>query len=213
MTFLDNNNAPQRRLSALGAGYSWFVKVAKLALPVAALVIVGIVFANLSENPVAQQITDLPATADAAAGQVELVSARYEGVDEKGQPYTVTADKAERSPNKDEVLLENPKGDLGLENKSWIAVHADKGAYNMESAVLNLAGNVRLFHDEGYEILTDQAQVDIRARTLRSDAPVQGQGPVGSLRARSMQMTDGGNLIVFGGPATLTLHGLKGKRG
>lgn len=204
----------QQRLNALGSGYSWFVKIAKLALPIAALVVIGIVVANLNENAVEQQIVEMPKdAAQTTPGQIELIAARYEGTDEKGQAYTVSADKATRGTEKDSVLLDKPKGDLMLENKSWLAVHADKGTYSMDSGHLNLSDNVRLFHDAGYELLMESAAIDIKTRNATSDKPVKGHGPLGEIAAQSLRIDNGGENVVFGGPVTLKIYRLKGSRG
>lgn len=204
---------PENRLRALGTGYSWFVKIAKIALPVAALVIIGIVFSSLSENPVEQQLAEIPREEKTVPGQLELVEAKYEGTDEKGQAYTLTAAKAVRRNETENIItLEKPKADIVLEKGGWIAVHADTGAFDNAQSTLDLAGNVVLFHDAGYELHMQDAHVDLTARTAQTQNPVEGQGPAASIAAQNLSITEGGGNIVFGGPARLTLR-LKGEKG
>lgn len=204
---------PENRLRALGAGYSWFVKIAKIALPVAALVIIGIVFSSLSENPVEQQIAEIPREEKTVPGQLELVDAKYEGADEKGQSYTLTAAKAVRKNEAENIVtLEKPKADIVLAQGGWIAVHADTGAFDNAKATLDLSGNVVLFHDAGYELHMQEAHVDLAARTAQTQNAVEGQGPAASIRATTLSITNNGEKIVFGGPARLTLR-LKGTPG
>jgi len=114
-----------RRLRALGRGYSVFVRILKLILPLAALAVIGILFARLNEDPQQQKFTSLPQEEKTIPGQIELIQAKYEGVDDQGRPYTVTADKAVRAMDApDAVLFENPMADIMLQDRTWVAAKA-----------------------------------------------------------------------------------------
>ncbi len=188
-------------------GHSRFVRVAKFALPFLALVIIGIVIARLSQSPHQQLLAELPKEETTTPGQTEVMTAQYEGLTPEGRPYTLLAKKATRDPNNpDLVLLENPRGDITLEDKSWVAVESLAGSYNLQQARLNLNGNVAVFHDKGYELHLDNITVDLQTKTARADSPVMAQGPLGQLFSQNMEILDGGNRILFGGPARLILN-------
>lgn len=199
--------ANAKRLKAFGVGYTRFVRIAKFALPVVALVIIGVVISNLSEAPLQQQIAALPKEEMTKPGQAELIEAKYEGTDEKGQTYTLTADKATRQSEKENViLLTKPKADISLQSGGWMAVHAETGRFDNTAAKLDLEGNVIVFHDAGYEIKMQRAHVDLTAKKAISDMPIEGHGPLGDITAQNMAITDDGMKIFFGGPATLVLR-------
>jgi lipopolysaccharide export system protein LptC len=196
---------PRRRLRVLGAGYTWFVRIAKVALPLAALVLIGIVIARMSQPP-EQRIADIPPQEKTTPGQIELVQAKYEGIDEKGRPYVLTADRASRDMKAAEaVLLDNPKAGMTLKDGTTLSAAALHGSYNNKSGQLVLRDNVVLSHDSGYTMHLKSLSVDVKKRTALSQEPLTAQGPAGTLAAQNIDVADQGALITFGGPVRLTL--------
>lgn len=209
---LNQFSAAPHRLSPRGGGYSSFVRIAKLALPVVAIIIVGIVIARLQEDDMRAQLSQIAPDEKTTPGQIELVQARYEGRDEKGQPFTVIADKATRPSNTDNVIrLEKPKADIALDSGDWLALHADEGHYRDSAQMLKLRGNVKVFHDKGYELDMPTADINLATRHVMSDHPVKGRGPMGAVTGQNLEVRDGGALVIFGGPATLTINRLRGR--
>lgn len=205
--------APRFQTAAF-TGYSRFVRLAKIALPVCALIIVGVVIARLSQNPQQQMLAELPREETTTPGQSEVVQAQYEGRDAEGRPYTLIAAKAARSvTDPDTVLLEKPRGDMTLKDGSWVAVEAAAGAYDTKKETLVLSGDVAIFHDRGYEMHLKSINLDLAAKTASSKDPVTGQSPLGQISAANMAILDAGNRIVFGGPARMTLYRLGKDKG
>ena len=207
----------RRRQASVGAGHTWFVRITKFLLLMAVLCIITAVIARLTQDPQQLKIAAIPEKDKTTPGQIDLVQPRYEGTDEKRRPYTVSADRAHRVLGEERVVaLENPKGDITLEDGGWLAVKAAQGIYNNTAAKLYLSGGVTIFHDKGYEMHLKEVDIDIKTRHAQSGLPVEVQGPVGRLQAQSIDVSEQGMLIVFGGPARLTLWNLsrsKEKRG
>ncbi len=203
------NIGRRQRAAAVGAGYSWFVRVTKFALPIAAVVIVGIVVARLSEDPQQLQIAELPQQQEKTTpGEVDIVEASYKGVDAKGRAYTISADHARRVMGSDTaVALEKPKADITLEDGTGLVVNAATGLYNNTAGTLKLSGGVDAFHDSGYEFHLQDIDVKVQAREASTTKPVSIQGPAGTLEAANMTITEQGDLITFGGPAKMSLQG------
>ncbi len=206
------------RASSLSASYTKFVRFARLALPLCALIIMGVVVMRLTGGGTQQPISmnDLPAEEKTVPGEIDMVEAKYQGADAQGRMYTVTAARARRdmtSPNS--LSLEKPRADLALDGGKWLAMHAEKGLYDNEAGTLYLSGGVTLFHDMGYELHMQDVNVILKDRTASTDKPVEAQGPAALLQAAGMRVENGADLIVFNGPAHLTLHGIqtKGTRG
>ena len=198
-----------RRLSALGRGYSYFVRVLKFILPLSALAVIGILIARLAETPQQQILASLPKEEKTTPGQIELVKARYEGVDDQNRPYTVTADNSVRAVNSpDAVIFENPLADITLQDKTWVAVKAVSGSLDRKTELLSLKDDVIVFHDSGYEMHLQDIRIDLKRKTAITSLPVWAQGSMGSVTAQSMSVEKQGDLIVFGGPATLTIFRL-----
>lgn len=186
------------------AAYTKMIRVLRIALPILALVIVGVLIERLSGGD--YQTAPQPESLPAAAGQVEMLQPKYTGLDAENRPYAITAKKAARSPkNPDILLLDDPMADITLDGGTWLAVQARQGRYHQITSFLTLTQDVRMFHDLGYEIKTSVMDIDIKQGTARSDAPVFGQGPAGEITARGLKVSDYGDNITFTGPAVLVL--------
>lgn len=194
-----------------GGGYSRFVRLARVALPLAALGIVAVVALRLSRPAdVIRHVQSTPAADQTAPGASELLGARYEGVDERGRPYTLIADRATRVQDQDETIsMQGLKADMTLEDKSWVSFETPEGAYAVKPQTLTLPGVVAARHDSGYELTLSALRVDLKDRSAASSAPVRAQGPLGELEAAGFTLTGSGDVLTFTGPVKARLR-LKG---
>jgi len=210
---LHSFDSGRSRQKAPGSAYTRFVKLAKVLLPVAALAIVGVVIVRLTQNPL-QGVADVPQAEKTTPGRIDLVKAQYEGVDDQGHAYTLIADHASRSvADPDSVDLGKLKADITLADKSWLAVNAAGGTYATKAEHLVLTGEIEIFHDSGYSMKLTDLDVDMKTRHATAKNPVHAQGPIGELTAANMEVTDSGDLILFGGPAKLTFYHFGSGRG
>lgn len=132
---------------------------------------------------------------------------RYEGTDERGRKYTITADQAEQKPDK-KIGLKNVAADMFTEQGAWLSLTAAGGEFNDSTKILTLTGTVTLYHEEGYQFVTEQVEIDTNTSEARGDLPISGQGPMGKLLATGFEIKDNGNYILFGrkGRVTMTLN-------
>lgn len=205
-------SAPRRR-NALGTGYTWFVRVLRFALPLVALILIGVVIARLAKDPQGPTLTtaDLPQNEKTIPGQIEMVQAKYQGMDAKGHAYTLSADTATRDiASPDTVLLDKPRADVVMPDGAQISLNAGSGTYNTATGQMTLSDQVTLRHDNGYEMYLQDAKVDVNAHTASTTKPVRAKSDIGELSAQSMDIQNEGNLIVFSGPATLVIYSLSG---
>ena len=72
--------------------------------------------------------------------------------------------------------------------------------------MLDLNGEVTLFHDRGFELRTQAAQVDLEAGVARGSEDVEGQGPFGNLEAEGFQVLDRGARVLFMGKSRAVLY-------
>lgn len=196
------------RRRAPGKSYSRFVRGMRLLLPLLAAGVVGLLFAwprvestmeAIPKESVIQQ--------ERQVGANELLNPHYESRDRKDQPYTITAARAMQSASDPQVvLLESPAADITLKNGTWLAARAKKGTYRQQDERLLLEGEVRLFRDDGYELLTEKMLVNIKSQEAWSDAPVRAQGPAGTLDATGLTANGAKETLVFTGPVKLVLN-------
>ena len=190
--------------------HSLFIRRMRLILPIIAAIIMTVVFAwsNMSdENIIPAESPKAPKT----IGKNELLNPRFESVDEKAQPYTITADRAQQgSDNEDLIILEKPLADILLNSGNWLAVKSQQGAFLQETQRLLLKGDVEMFHDQGYQMQMTELHVDLDKNTAWSETDVYGQGPAGTLNAKGLKADNIKGNLIFTGPAKLVLNSTEG---
>jgi lipopolysaccharide export system protein LptC len=138
--------------------------------------------------------------------QARMINGRYVGSDSHGRPYTVTYESAEQAPGGGPIEMVNPTAELTLGNGHWVAVKADRGHYDQAGGLLDLSGNVELFHDEGYRFTTESAHVEFNKNLTWGERSVIGRGPKGEVVGRGFRIINNGDAFVFTGPAKLLLR-------
>jgi lipopolysaccharide export system protein LptC len=191
-----------------GEGYSRFVTMMKITLPLIAAVLVGLVvvwpqFRDVREGFVIE-ITKLK---NSIGGGQEVANARFTGTDQRGRPYTVIADSAAQVDGHPDLIgLEHPKADVTMQGGAWVASSAESGRFRRDDQILDLVGGVNLFHDQGFEMHSPSARLDLKRGTAEGDEKVDGHGPTGTISAEGFRVLDNGARVFFTGPARLVLR-------
>ena len=191
-----------RRAVAQSFVYSRVVGVLRWALPLAvslglvALVAWPMIGAEKMKAVVAEAIPNL------VVENLHLM-----GLDAKNQPYSLTAAKALQAANvKNLIDLEKPQGDITLSSGAWLAGKAQYGRFDQSNKQLWLGGDVQLFHDQGFQFTTNEAQVDLSQNLAWGEQPVLIQGAFGEIRGQGFRVLDEGNVIVIKGHAEARLN-------
>ncbi len=186
--------------------YSRFVGILKVLLPATAagLIILVIAFPQVVTDPPAQ--VTLPPV-DLQGGEVSVLNPRWNGIDNENRPFTVTADLVTQSKEDSNLYsLELPKADITLKDETWLALTARTGEFLFEEQQLELTGDVDMFHDQGFEIRTEAASIDLKTKDAWGDSPVEGHGPAGRLNAEGFRITQEGARILFTGKSRLVVY-------
>ena len=201
----------RRRLSPRSR-HSLFVGVLKILLPATALglVLLLIVWSQLNMHDSHFVI----ASADVAPEEIDsinVVNARYEGIDKKNRPFTVTATHATQVDEAADVLdLTDPKADMTTESGAWLQLSARTGHYARKADLLDLKQDVALFQDRGFEFHAKTLRINLKDSSAVSYEPVNGQGPDGELTAQGLEISQGGDRILFTGRSKLVIYAKKG---
>ncbi|WP_428493467.1 LPS export ABC transporter periplasmic protein LptC [Rhodopila sp.] len=184
----------------------FLITLTKWVLPIAAMALL----ASIALYPeIRDATTRARLSMNHISGEVDggrLLGARYNGVDEKGRPYTITADIA-RQIDPDRVGLTMPKGDITLQNGTWLMLNSKRGIYMQHLDQLDLSKDVTLYRDDGTTMHTESASIDMKAGAAAGSQPVHAEGPFGVLDAQGFTLMDKGAAIDFPGPAHLVLNG------
>jgi lipopolysaccharide export system protein LptC len=182
------------------------ITLTKWFLPILALVLLALIalWPEINRTLGKTRVSIGHLTAGLDGGR--LVDARYKGVDQKGRPYTVTAATA-RQVDPERVALSTPKGDITLENGTWMMLNAKSGTFMQHLNQLDLVNDVTLYRDDGTTMHTQAASIDLKAGAAAGSDPVHVEGPFGVLDAQGFAVMDKGAAIDFTGPAHLVLNG------
>lgn len=185
--------------------YSRIVRSMRLAFPVLALAIVAVLMI-WSEDKTPIKAVPRAEVSPQTVSRNELVNPKFQSEDSHNQPYSITADKAvQNTGNMDAIILQAPVADIQLRNGNHVEMKAANGEYNQKSGELQLDGAVKMQHNSGYQIETEQMTINVDGQTMSSDSPVTGHGPQADIRSQGLEADGKTDTVIFKGPATLTL--------
>lgn len=190
--------------------YSRMVRLLRISLPVMAALMLVLVFIwpMLTDQLPRLQETDLTLEQQAEGVILATEHLRFSGAGRGNQPFTLTADRAViYDDDRRTTVLTRPLADVFLQSPAgWLALMAERGHYDEADERLHLAGNVRIFHDDGYEFKTENAFYDVRAERGWGLDEVYGQSAHGRIEAQGFDITAGGAQVSFTGPARMTIY-------
>lgn len=194
----------QKLLTRIGR-YTRFVSFSKLLLGgmsivmIATIVVMPLIHGDkegirLAFSSVQEQAESVPM----------MTNPTFQGVDEKNQPYYVTADSALQLDSQ-QIVLNKVQGDMLTDVDAWLSVKADKGLINNEKKTMRLSESVELLHFDGYEFETDSVEIDMQARSARGSSAVKGYAPVGEISADGFDWDHNAKVLRFNGNVKVRL--------
>jgi lipopolysaccharide export system protein LptC len=176
------------------ARYARFVNIMRRGLLLAGLLLIGLVVGYSLLPRQSQRIAMTFEKMGIVSGDLSMTKPKLHGTDSEGNPFTVTADKATQNPkNLRQASLTNVQADLSLKDGQWMSATAPHGVLDANARQLQLSGAIAVFTDEGYELHTDLAHVDLAKGVATGPHKVTGQGPAGTFvadRFRIERLTD-----------------------
>ncbi len=186
--------------------YTRFVRSTKAVLGVLAIFLTGmLLFYPLLHSDNAGIRVAFTSIEKGAASPTKMINAHLHGLDKDDQPYNVNASTATQE-DEDTIGLDKVTADISLKSGVWLSMSANNGVFKMKEKLLELKGSVDMFDDEGYEFRTEVLHVDVGQRTAVTHEPVQGQGPLGTLRAHGAMMDGKSQVTTFEGPVLVTIY-------
>ncbi len=191
--------------------YTAFVRMMRLALPLAAAVVIAFLFIRpgVDEQVIVpiEEVAQSPEIKDQEIAKNELLNPKFESTDNKNQPYSIVAERAvQGETNKDLIMLEKPVGVMTMKDGVEITVQSKTGAYRQDTERFFLEGDVSMVHGGGYTLESEEAHIDMQKNFAWSGQDVQGKGPEISIAAKGVHANGETGEIIFTGPAKLILE-------
>jgi lipopolysaccharide export system protein LptC len=144
--------------------------------------------------------------------KITMESPKLSGFTKDSRPYELNARSAAQDiTNPDIVELTDIRAKLETRDKSPINVTAVDGQYNRKSGILKLSRDVMLTTPE-YQVNLTEATVDTGSSHVVSNHPVQVKMLQGVLHSNRLEVTNGGEVVLFEGNVKLTLDDLPADR-
>lgn len=191
---------PRRALAlSVARKRTTFVRGLRLVFTAGAVSIAGLLIVQLVMGSGGNATNET----EAVSADVRMTNPRFTGRDENLTPYVVTADTAirRRDAANGVTELERPRLDYNfLEAGADLSrVLAESGRYDLPNRVLDLYSDVNFSTRAGYTFQSNHARIFLREERVTGEEAVEGTGPMGTIRADSYEITDGGNRIIFTG--------------
>ena len=189
--------------------YTQFVGVMKRALPVAAFAVISAVVAYFFVARQPARVSMGYERLGHVENDLSMVKPRLTGQDGRGNPFVITAEAAvQEAGNPKRVHLTRVEADFS-QGVGWINASAASGLADLNAGVLQLDGGINAFTDQGYELHTKSAFVDLNKGVLHGHVSVTGQGPMGDLGADQFHFDRDTRLLTLTGHVHMTIVGAK----
>lgn len=187
--------------------YTRFVRSTKVMLGLLAVILTcAILFYPYIKKDNGLRIAFTSIAKQASTSQTQMLNARFHGLDKDNQPYNLNAKTATQLDD-DTLDLNHPIGDITLKNSAWLSVAGNNGLFKIKEKLLDLKGAIEMFNNEGYEFRTEHMHVNIGDKTAVTHDEVNGQGPLGKLKALGGANINGvTQVITFEGPVFVTVY-------
>lgn len=184
----------------LGGVHDRIIRFAKIALPIAAVVVLLAIIAwpvLLSRE--FSFILDAKKVA-VSAEKLRMEQPLYRGIDQQGRHFAISARRAvQRSVSDATVDLDDLRATIETASGTAVAT-APKGAYDLNRERLTVAGRLVIDRVDGYHFETDEAIIDLKSNSAWSLRPSHGASPLGKFEATRFRVNvDTGRAVFDGG--------------
>ncbi len=204
MSELAEQTRDERRLwAAPGSPHDRVIKIAMLVLPsaIGALAAVLLIAPLLARSEISF-VLDKDKVA-LAKERMRVSDAQYRGQDDKGQPFSLHAGGAVQQTSRVPVVQMTDLSARMLLDDGPAVLTTKNANYNMTNENIRVPGEVLFKSQGGYSLITRGVGVDMKARTMGSDTPVDGTMPLGTFSGDRMQADLNARTVLLNGRARL----------
>jgi lipopolysaccharide export system protein LptC len=177
------------------------VRILRYAVPaVAVLALVALALYALFDPFRARDVSVDVGTLSVAGDTLTMELPRLTGFNKRQQSYNVTAKTAQQKITAPGLIdLTDLKAIISMPDKTTATLTASAGRFDSTAEFLTLRETVRVTSTKGYAANLKSASVDFKAGTVRSKDPVEVELESGLVKAGSLAVEGGGDVITFAG--------------
>ena len=130
----------------------------------------------------------------------------FMGLDKKQQPFKISAQKATRFTDSDNIFnLEKPNGEIETNSETFY-IYGNKGVFNNSNQTLLINGNVKFTNKTSMKFETSVAEFDFRKQILIGNKSVIGRKNDSIIKSEGFKIINKENKVIFLGKSYLTLN-------
>lgn len=137
--------------------------------------------------------------------RLRVDNALYRGQDDKGRPFSLTAGEAvQRSSAEGIVRMQDLVARILLAGGPARLI-AEGAAYDIDTDVVSVPGEVRLEAADGYRMMTRNVSIDLDTKQMAGRGGVSGVIPAGTFSANSLEVDLDARIIALDGNARIQM--------
>ena len=173
----------------LGIGYSRFVTITKVVLPLIAIGLLGTVFLFTNDDSLEGGFTFSQTDLEALESGMRIDKPRMFGSNPKGDLYNFVAD-ALLPDSLDPSLIEALRlsGEIKYQTGEVVQITADKAEFMLEGNQIRLSGGMLVVTSDGSRISGEGLLAELDSGKLTSDGAVTASGPLGNIQAGNFRV-------------------------
>lgn len=198
--------ARKRHWAEPGSRHDGLVRATKFVLPILILALLVILaIAPFDQRSDTSFMFDKNKV-DSAQERMRVEAARYTGTDDKGQKFSILADRAIQ-PTSDRPVVDiiGMRAQLDLA-RGPLSIVARNGSYNLDKQQVAITGPVRVAGPDGYRLETRDVGIDLKNRNLASRGRVVGDMRLGHFEAGRMTADLGTREVVLSDGVRLNIR-------
>ena len=208
-TYFNENTSPSSKQVAQPVllRHSRFVKLAKLALPsiAAILIVLLLLFPSLRQDAREFKL-DITRPKQGELEKLHVENTIFYITDKDNKVNNFVASNIdETAPGSKLIKLTKPEGILPLDKERWINIKAPIGFFNQKNNLLELKEQVEMFYSEGMNVITSSAFFDFNSSKGYGNKPIKGQGFLGDLKAEGFEFSSKDDILIFKGHNDITI--------
>ncbi|WP_066703319.1 LPS export ABC transporter periplasmic protein LptC [Celeribacter ethanolicus] len=170
--------------------YSKFVAFAKVALPLASLVLLATLFLFARGKEIGISIPYADVDLETLAREQRIEGPSFATVTRDGAELEISADVVRPDLSTPDVINSTiVRGALRMPDNGSVTLKADDGVIDGPAQIAELSGHVEIETSTGYTITSERIATLLDVSKIESPGTVEAAGPAGDLTAGSMEIS------------------------